>query len=240
MTSKIDIMKAKIFPNNVIVGIATGYSEMKTSYFSTEKYNENDILKARVKLEDYFKDCFSKFFYQNQIHSDIINDLSKIDAQIESDAIVCNESGILLNVSIADCQSILVYDAVNQVIVAIHSGWKGTKLNIVTKAIKRLKVDYNTNPSDLLIFLPPSASVQNYEVGEEFMDLFPKSTISIDGKYYFDNRKEIINQLLDSGIKIINIESLNECTISNNRFHSYRRDKAQSGRMSAFIGIKKV
>lgn len=240
MKSMIDIIKANIFPNNVIAGIATGYSDIKTSYFSTVEYNENDIYKARVKLEDYFKDYFSKFFYQNQIHSDIIIDLSKIDGIIESDATVCNENGILLNVSIADCQAILVYDSANRVIAAIHSGWKGSKLNIVKKTIKRLKVDYNTNPSDLLVFLSPSASVEKYEVGSEFTEFFPETTNSKAGNYYFDNRKEIINQLLDSGIRINNIESLNECTISNNRFHSYRRDKKQSGRMSTFIGIKKV
>ena len=90
----------------------------------------------------------------------------------------------------------------------------------------------------MLLFLPPSASVDNYEVGEEFLDYFPNSIIKKNDNYYFDNKNEIINQLLNCGCLIENIESINECTIVDKRYHSYRRDKNDSGRMSAFIGIK--
>lgn len=236
----IDLVIPSIFPDNIIAGIATGYNtdNIKESYFETQSFNNDSIYLSRKKLETFFSKDFESFYYQKQIHSDIVlidNNNSKIQ---ESDSIISNKIGRLYNTSIADCQSILVYDAINNAISAIHSGWKGTKLNIVGKTINKMKVTYGSNPSNLLIYLSPSASVDNYEVGEEFKDIFPKTTARIEGKYYFDNRSEILKQLLDSGVLKNNIESYNECTITNNRFHSHRRDRSKSGRMSAFIGIR--
>ncbi len=238
----IDIIKTTIFPPNIISGVATGYMlEYKNeSYFETPFYNQLSVEVCRKNLELKFKTKINSFYYQKQIHSDIVLVDSNTEKHtlVESDAIISNISGVLYNVSIADCQAVLVYDPVRIVIAAIHSGWKGSSLNIVGKTIDNMKDSYGTNPKDLLVYLAPSACVNNYEVGDEFTDLFPRTTIRIEDKYYFDNRKEIIEQLLESGIIKTNIESNDECTITNKRFHSYRRDKSESGRMSAFIGIK--
>lgn len=238
----IDVLLPSIFPTNVVSGVATGYisNNEKRSYFNTPEDNPKIILESRNALESLYTSEFNHFYYQKQIHSDIVLiDPSPNSIEIiESDAIISNLSGILYNVSIADCQAILVYDPINNAIAAIHSGWKGTSLNIVGKTISKLIDTYGTNPSKLLVYLAPSACLENYEVGFEFTELFPETTIKIEDKYYFDNRKEISNQLLETGVRNNNIESNIECTITSNRYHSYRRDKNASGRMSAFIGIR--
>ena len=241
----IDLIKPNIFPNEeVIAGVATGYvSEiLKRSYFETQIYNSQVVENDRKQLEKAFSSYFDFFYYQKQTHSDIIllnpltnsNDLNIL----ESDSIISQQKGILYNVSIADCQAILVYDPNSEAVVAIHSGWRGTKLNIVDKTINRMMNLFKSNPENLLVYLSPSASVENYEVGQEFMEMFPESTIHFQGKYFFNNRKQIIQQLISTGIKKSNIESTNECTINNSRYHSFRRDGSRSGRMSAFIGLK--
>ncbi len=238
----IDVLKINIFPNNVVSGVATGYisDSQKQSYFETANYNSEIVLISRKAIETINTNEINHFYYQKQIHSDIVLIDPKPNSIeiIESDAIISNLSGILYNVSIADCQAILVYDPINNAIAAIHSGWKGTSLNIVGKTISKLIDTYGTNPSKLLVYLAPSACLDNYEVGIEFTELFPETTIKIEDKFYFDNRKEISNQLLEAGIRNNNIESNMECTITNIRYHSYRRDKNASGRMSAFIGIR--
>jgi len=235
----IDIIKTNIFPSNVVSGVATGNS-YKYSYFKTKSFKEKLVNNSRKELEKLNSIYFKHFLYQNQKHSDFIlncNDNWSIN-EIQSDAIICQKKGILINISIADCQALLIYDPKTNSIGAIHSGWKGTYKKIVTKTIARLKSDFNTHAEDLLVFLSPSASFLKYEVGNEFISIFPNNTKLINGKYYFDNRNEIMNQLLLSGVLPNNIESSDDCTITNNRYHSYRRDKQQSGRMSAFIGIK--
>lgn len=237
----IDLLKPSIFPNNIIAGVATGYfsNSESFSYFETSNFNAHSVEIGRESLESLFRDKIYRFHYQKQIHSDIIliDKLQNDTLNSESDAIISDIPGVLYNVSIADCQAILIYDSVNQAVAAVHSGWKGTSLNIVTKTIETMKNIYNTNTKDLLVYLSPSANVKNYEVGIEFIDIFPETTIKVEDKYYYDNKKEIIKQLLDSGVLKNNIESNDDCTISNNRYHSFRRDKNKSGRMSAFIGI---
>lgn len=243
----IDIIKIKIFPSNVISGVATGVTSKlnqsrKISFFETQNYNSNSIKTARKQLiETIENNKIDTYYFQKQTHSNIVLEIDKynISGLINSDAIITNEKGILLNVSIADCQAILIFDKVSMSIAAIHSGWKGTKLNIVAKTIKSMIDKYNVIPNNLLVYLSPSASVQNYEVGEEFTEYFANSVIKRDGKFYFDNRKEIISQLLSIGVKKENIESNDKCTIINDRLHSYRRDRNLSGRMSAFIGMSK-
>lgn len=238
----IDILKPTIFPNNVIAGLATGYvSELeKQSYFETPIYDSKKVDFSRKSLESAYNNEISRFYYQKQIHSDLINidNMTLTSTTVESDAIISNIKGIIYNVSIADCQAILMYDSVNHAIAAVHSGWKGTSLNIVDKTIAKMSETYGTDPLDLLVYLAPSACVDNYEVGKEFTHIFPDSTIRKENKYYFDNRKEILKQLYKSNVLPENIELNRECTITNKRFHSYRRDKSESGRMSAFIGIR--
>lgn len=238
----IDILAPNIFPRNIISGVATGYisDTVKKSYFETPFYGSESIKNSRNSLESLHISDINNFYYQKQIHSDIvlIDRTSKSNDIIESDAIISNYLGILYNVSIADCQAILAYDPVNKAVAAIHSGWKGTSLDIVGKTLVKMRDTYGTESSDLLVYLAPSACVDNYEVGPEFNYIFPNATFRKEGKYYFDNRKEIINQLLSTGVQRKNIESNNDCTITNNRYHSYRRDKSESGRMSAFIGIR--
>ncbi|MCK5742328.1 MAG: polyphenol oxidase family protein, partial [Chlorobi bacterium] len=94
--------------------------------------------------------------------------------------------------------------------------------------------------NDLKVYLSPCASVKKYETGQEFKEYFPDSVIQSGEKYYFDNHKEIKNQLIQSGINADNIEVSDVCTISDTDYHSFRRDGNKSGRMSAFIGIRDI
>ena len=141
-------------------------------------------------------------------------------------------------VSLADCLGILVYDPKNNVIASIHSGWQGTKLDIVGKTIQKLITDFNSSSEDLLFYLSPSASVDNYEVGPEFLDYFPNSVEIRNNKYYFDNRKTVISQILNKNCKFENIIASEIDTISDLEMQSHRRDKENAGRMSAYIMLK--
>jgi copper oxidase (laccase) domain-containing protein len=48
----------------------------------------------------------------------------------------------------------------------------------------------------------------------------------------------IKRQLLDAGLQEENISVDTGCTMSDESYHSFRRDKERSGRMLAFIGFQ--
>lgn len=178
--------------------------------------------------------------FQKQVHGSLIREVGLYsDSNVESDGLITSQKGVMLNISIADCAAVLFYDSSRNVVCGVHSGWKGTSLNIVSKAIKLLISKFGSEPNDLLVYISPCASGDLYEVGSEFEELFPRSfQNTVNGKGLFDNKNEIMLQLLESGVKPKNIETSLICSISDSEFHSYRRDGNKSGRMSAFIGLK--
>ena len=244
MANNFEILTPVIFPKNKIVSGVTkrnlnlfpdkGFTISNADTFSVEEIETHRKFLAEVLGVEY-----ENLKFQKQVHKTAIQIVSqKTPDRLETDGMICSEKGIILNVSIADCLAILMYDPINEIIAAIHSGWRGTKENIVSKAITYLKKYFNSLPQNLLIFLSPCASGRNYEVSYDVAQYFPENSIQIDkNKYLFDNQKQVIYQLIESGVGRDNIEASDICTIENKDYHSYRRDKDKSGRMSAFIGM---
>jgi polyphenol oxidase len=241
---KIDYIQPKIFDgHNIIAGVTKRNLADFMSYgftISSAKIADSDtVLSNRIFLANEIGINFSNMIFQKQVHGDYIRYVnSKSDDNIESDGMYSNQIGIVINISIADCAAVLIYDKNKKVICGVHSGWKGTSLNITGKAIQILKNEFVSNPDDILVYISPCAGGDKYEVGAEVAELFPRSIKPKEnGKFLFDNKNEIYLQLIEEGILEKNIEISDICTISNTDFHSYRRDGDNSGRMSAFIGM---
>lgn len=242
---KIEILNTSIFADfQIISGVTKRNLQIDKFGFSISQasiYNESEINNMKKLLAEDLNYNSDSLIFQKQIHSDIVN---KVDSEIkglEGDAFISKTKGIILNVSIADCAAILLYDPNNEAIGAIHSGWKGTKENIVSKTIELMSSEFGTESKNLFCYISPCAGADVYEVENDVAQYFPQSTQHIsDNKYLFDNRKEILLQLLAEGVIEKNIELNNICTIKDNNYHSYRRDKNLSGRMSAFIGMTKL
>jgi len=241
----IDILKPTIFPNEkVISGVTLKnqhiFPEIGLTFTPSQKCTKEEVVHHKAILADEIGVELNKLKFQHQIHSDIIRVINKDSEETDSDAMITDQQGLILCVKIADCAAILAYDSKNNAIAAIHSGWRGTQQNITAKSIKRMIEIYGSKPENLLIFISPCASGNNYEVGEDVAKFFPRSTKQIEyGKYLFDNTKELLFQLQEIGVYKNNIETSDICTIENEHFHSYRRDKDSSGRMCAFIGMIK-
>lgn len=248
ITKKIDIIHPNIFPNNVVSGVTCRNVDNFTPHgFSINQakiLNKKEVQKNRQLLAEQLSIPLQNLIFQNQIHSDIVDiayDVSATRNLPNSDAMILppGYNNIALNISIADCVAILLYDTKKHIVAGIHSGWKGSVSQITIKTIHSMKVNFNTNPEDLLAYISPAASGENYEVGAELAHLFNTGLTPLpNGKFLLDNKKVILEQLLFSGLKLENIEVSNLCTISDYNLHSYRRDKELSGRMSAFIMLK--
>jgi len=242
--SEIEIHRPNIFDKKVVIsGITLRNVNYKPPYgFSISKaelFTDEEIELNRKALSHFLGISRSNLIIQKQVHGDVVNIVTNNYPIKESDAMITDAKGVCLVVSLADCCGILVHDPIKNIIAAIHSGWKGTRLNIVGKTIQKVVDTFDSNPSDMMIWVTPCAGGQDYEVGWEVAQYFTEFiTVKGNGKYLLDLKSAIKHQLLNNGILEKNIEISLESTISDLKYHSYRRDKELSGRMAAFIMMK--
>lgn len=174
--------------------------------------------------------------FQKQIHSDIISLVKNPGFQGISDAMITQIENIGLAISTADCPSIFIYDFSKKIIAAVHSGWRGTKEKILSKTLAKLKKEFLVNPLDCVVYIGPSISQKNFEVGKDFENYFDEKYLIPKGdKYLLDLKSANKDMLLDFGIKPENIEVSSLCSYEEDYLHSYRRDGKISGRALGII-----
>lgn len=173
-----------------------------------------------ITLNSYCNDL--KISHTLQTHSTIICELSNNDlSQTESDGIISKLSelkkGHFIAIKTADCMPIVILG--DNEVIFVHAGWKGLADGILKNPIiKKIRPYY--------AFIGPSIQKDSFEVSDDFELNFPHNSnfYHKNGKLYFDLQKEAQDQLyaLYDGI---NVESSQEDTMLNKKFHSFRRDK---------------
>lgn len=148
----------------------------------------------------------------------------------QADFIVTNVPNVALGVATADCLPIVLYDPTQHVIAVVHAGWQGTVKGVAVAAVQTMHTHFGTQPVDIQAFFGPSASVDAYEVGADFgknisnFSFIHEVFINKDGKYYFN--VPLYNQLLLQQIGVRNFNrDYNDCTITHEKYCSYRREK---------------
>jgi YfiH family protein len=243
----IEFVHTKDLP--VIIGCTHTSEEKPFSIGPSYNMDADKKYENQKKLAQILKTDLEKMIYINQVHGDGVYVVDKdnpfpTDGKMggvgEFDAAISRLPGSQLNLSIADCGGVMMYHPEDRAIAAVHSGWKGTKAAITEKTLMRMAAERDKKEyvKDLKVWFMPSASGEAYEVGEEFKEYFPETTVMKEGKCYFDNRKEIKRRLYSYGITEENLYDYGECTISKNCYHSFRRDGEDSGRMNAFIKLE--
>ena len=162
---------------------------------------------------------------QKQVHGDVIRYVKKGGLSGESDAMITDKKGIGLAVSTADCTPIFIYDRKNKTIAGIHSGWRSTEQKIVQKTLEKLVNDFKSRAEDLFVYMGPSISQINYEVGEDVAIKFDQKYLVKKGdKFLLNVAQNNYDMLIDFGIPISNIQKSNLCTYEvQDLIHSYRR-----------------
>ncbi len=207
--------------------------------------------KTLQKISSYFPINVKEMVLLNQIHSDeIIHKTSKKSSYPTADGIITSIKHIALFIKTADCVPIFLYDCENEVIGAVHAGWRGTSLKIIKKAINKMEHFYKTKMEKLFVFIGPAIGPCCYEVGKDVFESF--SFLGKAKEDFFNRRKDKtfmmdlkgINAYLaeKEGVPQENIEICELCTYCNpNLFYSYRRDKNENemGRNLNFIVMTK-
>jgi len=179
-----------------------------------------------------------------QIHSDIVVVAEHTGCSAEGDALITNRPGITLSIRTADCLPVLMADPSHRAIAAVHAGWRGAALGIVPKTVQAMIDRFGTRPEDLVVAIGPGIGACCFEVGPEvavrFQQWFPERQ-DLSGRTKVDLVATISRQLRRNNVTVGHLATANLCTVCDaGLFHSYRRDREQSGRMTATIRIRDV
>jgi YfiH family protein len=188
---------------------------------------------------------FPVFLSAKQIHDTGIYCLTKPltgSLEVEGvDALITDQQGVGLMIQQADCQAVLLFDPVKNIIAALHCGWRGSVVNIIDKVISRMKTGFGVVPGQLEAVISPSlgpccSEFINYhhELPDEFMPFMVRPD-------YFDFWQISKNQLIGSGVQEAKINVAGICTCCSENYFSYRRASRLSngvtGRNCSVIGM---
>lgn len=206
--------------------------------------NISDVKTNRKKLCDLLNVPYKNYTYGTQIHGDTIHKVTRTNYEvnnIECDALLLNNNKALINIFVADCVPIVIYDKAKNIGGLCHCGWKGTAKQLLKKMILELKNCYNSNSKEILIGIGPSIGACCYNVSEDLFNSFnpnKEEGYKRESKFYLNLKEINKNQAIKEGIPIENIEVMNICTsCCNDSFYSFRKEGESSGRFSCFLKL---
>ena len=149
----------------------------------------------------------------------------------------------------ADCLPILLCNTAGTEVAAVHAGWRGLAAGVVSNAVKQ----FFSPSTDLMAYLGPAISQQNFEVGPEVRQAFLSSSSHEHVQYKInacftlsDSEGEADRWMADIyglarialyQVGVSQIYGGDFCSYADTeQFYSYRRD-GQTGRMASLIWI---
>ena len=184
-------------------------------------------------------------FFLSQVHGAVVHEVTGSDdwddvVEREGDAIVSCDRRVACGVRVADCVPILLADVVSGAVCAVHSGWRGTVLDVVAAGVDRLRAVAKGSPR-IVAAVGPHISLAAFEVGDEVASEIERACpvpSAVDrtshAKPHVSLRAIIDDQLRRAGV--VAIDHVEGCTFGEpDRFFSYRRDGRASGRHLAAI-----
>lgn len=223
----------------------------------TTNYGTGTVEEQYAELINAMPGEVRDLYIMRQVHGADIKDTSDFEADREGmyllddfkvtkgiDGMVTDKEGSAISVTVADCVPLVIYDPVNKAIANLHSGWKGTLLEIGKKGLEILIDKYGTNPESCHVLLGPHIGAEDFEVTEELAVRFKekfgeKYQAKKDETHWTIDLSSIIADMFkELGVHPDNIYASEESTFSDrDLYHSYRRDGEAFGIMSLTVMI---
>jgi YfiH family protein len=179
-----------------------------------------------------------KVYGLNQVHSHEVLVVGRDNPPMtEADGMVTRDKSITLSVTVADCLPLFLFDAQTGAFGVVHSGWKGT--GIAERAICLLKERWETEPKEVAAVLGPCIGSCCYQVDAQRAASFEKEfgaegVRKSGGAFFLDLKAANVKLLSESGV--LNIAVCNDCTFTDERLGSFRREGQGYTRMIALVG----
>lgn len=236
-----------------------GFSQGNYASFNPSPYSGDDEVAVKrnlEKLESSLPEHPLQLFRPRQVHgveTRVIDasflSLPKEEQQLRLtgvDALITALPGYAVCVSTADCVPIVIYDRCNNVVAAVHAGWRGTVSRIIQNAAADMQTAYGTQMELLKACIGPGISLEAFEVGDEVWQVFYDAGFDMDtisrryDKWHIDLWECNRRQLTEVGVNPQNIQIAGICTYSHaDEYFSARRLTVNSGRILTGILFEK-
>ncbi len=180
--------------------------------------------------------------YQHHSSDVITLDKPFADEPPKADALVTNQPLLPIGILTADCAPVLFADKNAGIIGAAHAGWRGAVGGVLENTVDAMRA---LGASDIRAVIGPLISMNNYEVGQDFvdnlLDINPAYSEYLAGQesYHFNLPRFVLDRLRDADV---DADWLGECTYANpDLYYSYRYSQHNSlpdyGRLLSTIMI---
>ncbi len=172
-----------------------------------------------------------------QVHGTLIVEREALAADgVEADGMCSRRPGATVAVRTADCLPVLLADRQRRLVLAVHAGWRGVLAGMVPRAIAHA-AEHGVPAQALLMAIGPAISRASFEVGPELASQFqahwPTACERGEGdRWHVDLALVATLQAVAAGMPPDAIEASPVCTVRDERWHSYRRERAAGGQLS--------
>lgn len=180
--------------------------------------------------------------WMSQVHGTTVLDVGTLPAQAQGDGAISSTPGAVCVMMTADCLPVLFCDRAGKVVGAAHAGWRGLAAGVLEHTVAAMRA---RGAQEIMAWLGPAIGPQRFEVGAEVREAFLQNDAAADaafqvyegrpGKYLADIYLLARQRLGAVGVSDISGGGL--CTVGDERFYSYRRDKT-TGRMASLVWLK--
>ncbi len=191
----------------------------------------------------------ARFVQLRQVHGRKVNVVGSVmhgEPRPEGDGLVTRETGVVLCIFTADCVPVLLADAEEGVIGALHAGWRGTLAGIAGAGVRAM-VRQGARANRIRALLGPSIGPCCYEVdaglARRFARRFERSQAHIRPgnaaeKSHMDLRGIVADQLAAAGLEGDAVRRIGPCTKCESERYFSRRAAggATTGLQLSFIG----
>lgn len=225
-------LKQKTSGDYIISGGPSGFSAgVAGRAINTSDYNSSrgEIRRTEKSLLEKITGIDSRNIVMlEQVHGDsIIHVVSQPSedqvAAAEADGLITALPGICLVIRTADCVPVFIYDPVEKVLGAVHSGWKGTLLDISGRCVRDIVRIYGSKPENMHAFILPSIGPESYEVNHDVAKYFPEESEGRNGRLFVDLWRSVEKSLKREGLADGKIFNARICNRKNHQeFYSHR------------------
>jgi YfiH family protein len=159
----------------------------------------------------------------------------------EADASFTTRTGVVCAVLTADCLPLLLCDRQGTRVAAAHAGWRGLAAGVIEATVTAL----DRPAAELLAWLGPAISGPAYVVGDEVREAFISHSVEAAEAFIpaaAGGRQADLYRLARQRLAAMGVDAVyggEYCTfLEPERFYSFRRDGARSGRIASLIWLQ--
>ena len=232
-------------PKNIRAYTSTrqhGFSKKPFDSFNIAQYVGDDPEWLQANIDALVNDLQLPEvpLWLRQVHGNHAVRIEACKAIPQADASFTQQKNKVCAVLTADCLPILISNREGTEVAAIHAGWRGLLGNVIVASIKKMQ----TSADDLMAWMGPALGPEHFELGDEVYADFLNANPDYAAGFKRKKQRWHLNcyaiatwQLQQAGIHAIYGGGL--CTFNDKeRFYSYRRDNAKTGRMTSLIFIE--